>query len=74
MDNDLLHQPHDKFFKSAFSQNTVAKTHLAAFLPPAIAAQLRLDEMTLDTTAYISKRFKSFQSDVVWSVPYKAVK
>jgi predicted transposase/invertase (TIGR01784 family) len=68
---DLLHQSHDKFFKAVFSEGKVAQEHLTAFLPPAIAEHLALDKMTLDTTAYISKRFKSFQSDVVWSVPYK---
>jgi predicted transposase YdaD len=71
MDNDLLHQPHDKFFKATFSEGKVAQEHLSTFLPSEILAHLRLGEMVLDTTAYISKRFKSFQSDVVWSVPYK---
>jgi predicted transposase YdaD len=71
MDNDLLHQPHDKFFKATFSEGKVAQEHLSTFLPSDILEYLRLGEMVLDTTAYISKRFKSFQSDVVWSVPYK---
>ena len=51
MDEELLHQPHDKFFKAAFSQNEVAKEHLAAFLPAAISEHLQLDKMKLDTTA-----------------------
>lgn len=71
MPNDLLHQPHDKFFKETFSTPEVAQEHLAAFLPPAITEHLQLGKMTLDTTAYISKKFKSFHADVVWSVPYK---
>ena len=70
-DDDLLHQPHDKFFKAVFSTAQVAREHIEAFLPLDVVAHLRLDEMVLDTTAYISKRFKSFQSDVVWRVPYK---
>ena len=69
--DDIFHQPHDKFFKAVFSTVQVAEAHLSAFLPPAIVEHLRLGEMVLDTTAYVSKRFKHFQSDVVWSVPYK---
>ncbi len=68
---DLLHQPHDKFFKAAFSEGKVAIEHLNTFLPADILTHLRLNEMELDTTAYVSKRFKGFQSDVVWTIPYK---
>jgi predicted transposase/invertase (TIGR01784 family) len=71
MSEELLHQPHDKFFKAVFSEEQVAQQHLTAFLPPEITEHLQFDKMTLDTTAYVSKRFKSFQSDVVWSIPYK---
>jgi predicted transposase YdaD len=71
MSEELLHQSHDKFFKATFSEGKVAQEYLTAFLPPTLVEYLQLDKMTLDTTAYISKRFKSFQSDVVWSLPYK---
>ena len=69
MDEDILHQPHDKFFKLAFSLPIVVQESLNAFLPAPLLARVDLSGITPDTTSYVSENLKSYFSDIVWNVP-----
>ena len=60
MDEGILHQPHDKFFKSAFSLPIVVQQSLNAFLPASLLAKVDINGITPDTTSYVTKKMKAY--------------
>jgi hypothetical protein len=70
MPNDILHQPHDKFFKSTFERREVVQEYLRAFLPDIILENIDNDGMELDPTSYVNEALGAHYSDLVWNVPY----
>ena len=70
MNTDILHQPHDKFFKSTFERREVVQEYLRAFLPAIILENIAQEGMELDPTSYINEALGAHYSDLVWNVPY----
>jgi predicted transposase/invertase (TIGR01784 family) len=70
MDKDILHQPHDKFFKSTFERREVVQEYLRAFLPQVILHKIDYNGMELDPTTYVNEALSAHYSDLVWNVPY----
>jgi predicted transposase/invertase (TIGR01784 family) len=61
-----ISNPHDRFFKAAFSMSSVVKGYLNYLFLPTITARLNLDLLRLDTNSYISHKLKPYYSDIVW--------
>ena len=61
-----VNNPHDKFFKAAFSLASVARGYLTYLFSPKITAKLDLDSLVLDSNSYISDKLKPYYSDIVW--------
>jgi predicted transposase/invertase (TIGR01784 family) len=70
MTDDLIHQPHDKFFKNSFADVTVVREHLRAFLPKEISDKIDFESLVQDDTNYISEALQAHYADVVWNVNY----
>jgi predicted transposase/invertase (TIGR01784 family) len=70
MNKDILHQPHDKFFKSTFERREVVQEYLDAFLPPVFLQKIDYKGMELDPTSYVNEALGAHYSDIVWKVPY----
>lgn len=66
-----INNPHDKFFKSIFSQKEEAKEFLVKTTPAEIVEKLNLDTLQLDTTDYIDSELKEFFADIVYNCNYK---
>lgn len=49
-----LDNPHDKFFKEAFSRPEVARYFLAQQLPPAVLAHIDLDTLALQKDSFVN--------------------
>jgi predicted transposase YdaD len=70
MNKDLLHQPHDKFFKSTFECREVVQEYLQAFLPENMVQKINYQNMELDPTSYVNEALSAHYSDIVWRVLY----
>ena len=68
--NDL-NNPHDKFFKSAFSLFEIVNPLLVEFLPKTLLDKLDLESLELDPNSYITDELKESFSDLVWSCQFK---
>lgn len=66
-----LNNPHDKFFKGAFSMLVVTKPLLLQFLPKDLLDKLDLDTLEIDPNSYINDELKETFSDMVWSCRLK---
>ena len=64
-------QPHDKFFRDAFSRIDIAKDYLQHFLPLAISKNLDLSSLELQSESYISPALQDYYSDKVYTCQYK---
>ena len=56
---------HDRFFKKIFSDIENVKTFLEFILPQSLKKQLRLLDIELDQTSYVSPKYKESLSDIV---------
>ncbi len=68
--NDI-NNPHDKFFKAAFSWIEIARPLIEQFLPKDLIDQLDLDTLKIDPNSYINDELKETFSDLVWSCHLK---
>ena len=66
-----LNNPHDKFFKGAFSMLAVTKPLLMQFLPKDLIDKFDLDSLEIDPNSYINDELKETFSDLVWSCRLK---
>ncbi|MEY4927244.1 MAG: hypothetical protein RI894_1680, partial [Bacteroidota bacterium] len=73
-EDELIHQPHDKFFRATFGDITVVRGHLQAFLPQEVSDLLDFDGLVRDNTSYVSEALKAHYSDVVWNLNYHDAK
>ncbi len=65
-----INNPHDKFFKSIFTQKAAAQEFVATFLPEALSSCINLETLTLEKTEYVDKKLKQHCSDVVYACQY----
>ncbi len=66
-----ISNPHDRFFKSAFSDKEVAAGFIREFLPEEITGELDLDSIELEGNTYINKNLKEHVSDLVYRCKFK---
>jgi predicted transposase/invertase (TIGR01784 family) len=62
--------PHDNFFKVAFSTLEVVEGYLQAFLPKELVEKIQISSLEQDNTVYVTSSLKSYFSDVVWQCVY----
>ena len=60
-----LHQPHDRFFRSVFSDLGSLRDLLRSALPPRIVNMLDLDSIELSSDSFIDERLSLYQSDIL---------
>ena len=65
------HQPHDKFFKTAFSRLDVAASFLEQWIPTELSHALDWKTLQLLSGNFIDQHFKSFQSDLLYKVRFR---
>ena len=58
--------PHDNFFRVAFSNIEVVEGYLAEFLPKSLVEKIDLASLEQDNSVYVTPNLKPFYSDVVW--------
>ncbi len=63
--------PHDKFFKSIFSQKEYAREFLEKTTPQEMIEHLNLDTLQLDPTDYVDENLQEYFADVVYNCEYK---
>ncbi len=59
--------PHDKVFKSAMKDLTVARSFLQTALPAELKQKLRWETLTLRPGTFVSKELQAFYTDVLYS-------
>ena len=64
-------QPHDKFFRDAFSRKDIAKDYLKYFLPQQISKNLDLATLELQSDSYITPTLQDYYSDKIYTCNYK---
>ncbi len=69
--SQLNRKPHDQFFKATFSNKKIAEAYIRKFLDPELVHNLKMDQLTLQQTSYISKQLKPYFSDIVYTCPHK---
>ena len=62
--------PHDDFFKVAFSRKEVAADYITQFLDKNIVKNIDLQSLTLSNTSYVTSSLDDYFSDVVWEGEY----
>jgi Putative transposase, YhgA-like len=65
IDEENLHHPNDKSFKTVMQVKESALEYMEKFAPK-LYAHLDLSSFELDTTNYVNKDFDEFYSDVVY--------
>ena len=63
--SDKLPNPHDLFFKSAFTRAEIVTGFIKHYLPEEITSHIDLDTVSVDLESYVSREFKEYFSDVV---------
>lgn len=66
-----IKNPHDKFFRSVFSEKKVALGYLLEFLPSEITDELDLDTLEQENNSYIDKNLDEHFSDIVYRCNFK---
>ncbi|MCB0566961.1 MAG: Rpn family recombination-promoting nuclease/putative transposase [Phaeodactylibacter sp.] len=68
--NINANKPHDEFFKAALGRKALAIAYLRAFLPKEIVHKLKLAELKLSNSSFITAKLKKVFSDIVYTCPY----
>ena len=63
--SDDLPNPHDLFFKTAFTRIEIVTGFIKHYLPGGIAAHIDLNTVSVEMESYVSREFKEYFSDVV---------
>jgi len=62
--------PHDRLFKSTFSDKQIATDYLKNFLPKALIEKLDLPSLKLEPTSFINSKLEAYFSDVIYVCQY----
>lgn len=68
---DSLHHGHDKLFKLGFSHPGDAAAFLRWRLSPALADSVDWDRLRLEPGTFIDSQFRSSESDLLFSAPFR---
>lgn len=67
---NIVHNPHDNFFKNSLSNLKVAKEFFQQHLPTEAQQQLELNSLELQSGTYIDQALKHTASDILYKVNY----
>ena len=62
----LPQNPHDRLFKSLFSDKKITADYLQNFLPADLIQKLSLDSLEMDSNSFITPELEEFYSDIVY--------
>lgn len=62
--------PHDRYFRSAMSNLSVAREFFSAHLPDAVKAQIDFNSLVLKSESFIDKRLYQYYLDILYSVKF----
>ncbi len=68
MSEETPHQPHDKLFKTSFSEPETAAAFLKTQVPPALAARLHWDSLRVEAGSFIDEQLHGSESDLLYRV------
>ena len=66
---EVVHNPHDHFFKYTFAQQEHAQEFMETILPTDILDRLLLTKMQLKSGSYIDEKLEEHFSDILYDVP-----
>jgi predicted transposase/invertase (TIGR01784 family) len=66
----IIHNPHDKFFKTSMANLQIAKYFFQQHLPATIQTYLDFNTLELQPSLYIDKVLRSSASDILYKVNY----
>ena len=69
MANDI-HQPHDKLFRTVFSDATEAASFLRASLPEPLSRELAWPTLTLLDGSFIDEALRESESDLLYQIKH----
>ncbi len=67
MPEDDIHQPHDKFFRAAFSNPETAAAFLQAYLDPELVALVDWGSLHVEPGSFIDAQMKATEADLLLS-------
>lgn len=67
MSEELLHQPHDKLFKSAFGDPATAAGFLRWEIPAALSSAIDWDRLRLEPGSFVDSHYRHSESDLLFS-------
>lgn len=62
--------PHDRFFKTAMTQNAVAKSFFAEHLPAFVRDLIDLNTLHLEKESFVTPKLQLFMSDMLFSADF----
>jgi len=65
-----VHSPHDKFFRQAMSDITIAKAFFASHLPLLVKQDINLETLSLRKESYVDSHLKMVITDMLFSVQF----
>jgi len=68
MSDPPLHQPRDKFFKKAFSNQDAARGIFEAYLPREVCLACDFDSLELSAASFVDEHLRGSQSDLLYQV------
>jgi predicted transposase YdaD len=68
--DDAIHHPHDKLFKTSFSDPATAEAFLKWQLSPGLAAKVNWSTLKLEPGSFIDDRFRQSESDLLFSAAF----
>jgi predicted transposase YdaD len=72
--NNIIPNPHDKFFKESFSRLEVAKSFIEEVFPKEIKDKMNLNSLKLSNASYVDEMLKEHFADLVYQTEYEGVK
>jgi len=67
MDPEFLHQPHDKLFRTAFSNPETAAAFLRAYLDSELAALTDWSTLKTESGSYVDEQMRAFEVDLLFT-------
>jgi predicted transposase/invertase (TIGR01784 family) len=68
---ESVHNPHDRFFKDAFTRVEVARNFVVHYLPPEIAALLDPSTLSISKDTFVDEELKERFSDLLYQIQFK---
>ena len=68
MSEEIIHNPHDKLFKEAFSRCEMAVDFFKNYLPTAVSARLDWESLHLEPGSFTDEALRGSESDLLYTV------